>query len=328
MENRLIRSVSPHIKAGTTKQKLMLLVIAALMPAAGWGIYIFGKSAAMIIGTCIIAAIITDILMQKLTSQKFGIINPSSLLTGLLLAMVLPPTVPLWCAALGSAIAVALGKYAFGIGNNIFNPALVGRAFLIISWPSLTSGWVNPDGVTAATPLSAAKAEGLSSAISSYPISSLFFGNTGGCIGETSALLILAGGIFLILTRVIEWRIPAVFIGSVFLGSAFSGTDPLFSILSGGLMLGAFFMATDYVTIPLTRKGRLIFALGCGALTLLFREFSSMPEGVMYSILLMNAFTPMLDRLTAKKPFGHKREHGKINLFIKKLFKKSSKNKS
>ncbi|MGM5487665.1 MAG: RnfABCDGE type electron transport complex subunit D [Nanobdellota archaeon] len=289
----LAKSSSPHIHTGLSKQKIMYMVVLALLPATIAGIYFFGIPAATIIAVSVASALATDILMQKLTASSMRWLNGSAVLTGLLLALILPPTVPLWIPALGSIFAVSLGKYAFGVGNNIFNPALIGRAILVISWPQFMSGWINPDGVTAATPLA-----------QKTSLFSVFTGNVGGCIGETSAIALLAGGAFLIALRLIDWRIPAVYIGSLAVLMTIAGKDPLYQVMAGGLLIGAFFMATDYVTSPLARKGRIIFALGLGVLTFIFRFYSSMPEGVMYSILLMNATVPLIERYTKPKPFG------------------------
>ncbi len=297
-------SSSPHINGPQTKNYIMGMVILALTPAMAASIYFFGTDALLIILTAVIFSWITDILMQKLTEQKQGLFNLSSILTGILLALILPPTVPLWIPASGSFVAVSVGKYMFGIGNSIFNPALLGRAFLVVSWPALMSDWIAPDGVTQATPLAKGVVE------NSQGLNlSLFLGDVGGCIGETSALAILIGGIFLIAIKIIDWKIPAVYIGSFLLLTLISGGDPLFHLMAGGLLLGAFFMATDYVTTPLSSRGKIYFALGCGLLTFLFRFHSSMPEGVMYSILLMNALTPLIDKITIPKPFGYRKKN-------------------
>ncbi|MFW6013592.1 MAG: RnfABCDGE type electron transport complex subunit D [Nanoarchaeota archaeon] len=292
-------SSSPHIWKGITKNYIMGTVILALMPAVIASIYYFGLDALLIVLTGVFVAWATDFALQKLTRQFLGFLNLSSILTGLLLSLVLPPTTPLWIVAVGSFVAVSLGKFVFGTGNSIFNPALLGRAFVVLSWPQLTSDWVEPgiDGITQATPL--AQNNG---GANTY---SLFIGDVAGCIGETSAVALIIGGVFLILKNIINWKIPAFYIGTVALIATFTGQDPLFHILAGGLLLGAFFMATDYVTTPLTTKGKIFFAIGCGILTILFRLYSSMPEGVMFSILLMNAMTPLIDKITTTKPFGY-----------------------
>lgn len=292
-------SSSPHIWKGITKNQIMGWVIVALLPAIVAAVYFFGMDALLIILTGVFSAWLTDILLQKLTRQTLGWANLSSVLTGLLLALVLPPTTPLWIVLVGSVVSVAIGKYAFGPGNSIFNPALLGRAFVVLSWPQLTSEWMAPgvDRVTGATPLAESSSE-----TEAY---SLLIGDVAGCIGETSAIALLLGGLFLIVKNIIDWKIPVFYIGTVAIFTFFTGQDMLFHIMSGGLLLGAFFMATDYVTTPLTTKGKIIFAIGCGLLTVLFRLYSSMPEGVMYSILLMNAVTPLIDKITKLKPFGY-----------------------
>lgn len=299
MDEKLIVSSYPHIKDKRTKNKIMLYVILALLPAASVGVYFFGIHALLIILVSVLTAFIADLILQHITKNIVKGINFSALLTGLLLALVLPPTVQLWIPAVGVIFAIAIAKYAFGPGNAVFNPALVGRIFLVNAFPALTSAWISPDGITAATPLTVAKLQGL--AISH---TNLFIGNISGSLGETSALALLLGGIFLIAIKVIDWRIPLTYIGSVFILSYVFKQDPIFSVLAGGLFLGAFFMATDYATTPLTSKGKLIFALGCGILTVFIRLYSSFPEGVAYSILLMNAFTPLIERYTKPRIFG------------------------
>jgi electron transport complex protein RnfD len=261
--------------------------------------------AVYIISITTATALIIDYLLQRLSRNSLGL-NPSSVLTGLLLALVLPPTVPLWLPAVGAIFAVAIAKYAFGPGNAIFNPALVGRAFLVNAFPALTATWIWPDGVTGATPLNVAKLEGINVLTERVPnlYQRLFTGNVAGSLGETSALALLVGGIFLIAFKVIDWRIPLTYLTSVFVFSFIFNQDPIFSILAGGLIIGAFFMATDYATIPMTKKGRLIFGLGCGILTVLIRVFSSYPEGVTFAILLMNAFTPLIERYTKPRIYG------------------------
>jgi len=293
----MIRSSSPHIRTRNSKHKIMFMVLMALLPATASGIFYFGLPAALIIITSLVTGIIADLIMRFFIKQKG--FNLSAIVTSLLLALIMPPTVPLWVPAVGTMVAIILGKYAFGISNNIFNPALIGRAFLVISWPVLMTTWVY-DGVTSATPLAIAKT-GIQSALSQFSLASLFLGRTGGCIGETSAAALLLGAGILVAYRIIDWKIPLLFVGTV---AIFTIPNSLFHVLSGGLLLGAIFMATDYITIPLTSKGRMIFAIGCGLLTVIFRLFSAMPEGVMYSILLMNAISPLIDRLTKPKPFG------------------------
>ncbi|MEM2638197.1 MAG: RnfABCDGE type electron transport complex subunit D, partial [Candidatus Hadarchaeales archaeon] len=254
------------------------------------------------IAVSILTAVVTEYVAMRLMKRKFRN-DGSAILTGLLLALTLPPTVPLWIPAVGAFFAIAIVKCAFGgLGHNIFNPALAGRIFLALSWPSLMRKWpewVGPDGITTATPLQLWKFQNTLT-----PYFKLFIGNVGGCIGETSALALLIGGLFLISRKYIDWKIPVSFIGTVGLLMFLLGQDPIFHILAGGLFLGAFFMATDYVTTPLTGKGRVIFGVGAGILVVIFRMYSGMTEGVAFSILIMNAFTPLIDKVIKPKVYG------------------------
>ena len=258
-------------------------------------------------------------------ASRFSI-SLAAFITGLLLALVLPVTVPLWIPVLGSIFAIAIAKFAFGgLGFNIFNPALAGRAFIIASWPALVSKYITPDGITSATPLTVLKIQGQQALTQTFPnlYQKLFVGNIAGAIGETSALALLFGAGFLFYKKIIDWRIPSLYIGTVFVLSFIFGYNPIFSILAGGLLIGAFFMATDPVTSPTTKNGRLIFGFGCGFLTVIIRGFSGLPEGVMYSILLMNALTPLIDRYTIPKPFGTFKKENKIKLIFNKIKKKN-----
>jgi electron transport complex protein RnfD len=295
---------SPHLRKDTSVKKIMLLVILTLMPTTIAGIYFFGYHALWVIILSILSAEITEFLALKIQKKDF-VLDGSAIITGLLLALVLPPTVPLWVPIVGSFFAIAIAKHAFGgLGQNIFNPALAGRAFLMICWPVLMTRWVTPfDAVTTATPLAALKMHNTFIASNL----DLFLGNIAGCIGETSALAILIGGIVLIALKVIDWRTPLSIIGTVFILMLFLGQDPIFHILAGGLMLGAFFMATDYVTTPITGWGRVAFGIGAGLLIVVFRLWSGMPEGVCYSILIMNGFTPLIDRYIKPLPLGVKK---------------------
>ncbi len=311
----------------------MWAVVIALIPAFAGSIFFFGWHALSLVLLSVASAVGFDALSQKLFGRKITITDGSAVITGILLAFNLPPGVPWWLPVVGSAFAVIVVKQFFGgLGHNFVNPALAARAFLMVSWPGImTAKWISPrfgtlsgfDAVTTATPLGVLKhadeivgAGGDPAAIvtqvQSWPvIKNLFLGNVGGCLGETSALLLLIGAVFLIATRVIDWRIPVGYIGTViFLTLILPGqkanfaTYMLFHILSGGLMLGAFFMATDYVTSPVTTKGRWVFAVGCGILTVLIRLWGGYPEGVSYSILLMNVATPAIDRFTKPRLFG------------------------
>ena len=304
---KLSLSTSPHIHSNLSVKKIMRDVIIALLPALSMGIYFFGAQALYPVAISIFTAIITEAIISKIRGRK-TISNGSGIVTGLLLGMIIPPGVPLWIPVVGAACAVILGKEVFGgLGRNIFNPALIGRAILMASWPTFMTTWLTPqpglfrriDSITSATPLAIVKLD-LAQELPSYW--NLFIGNVGGSIGETSALALLLGAIFLFIRKRISWHTPVSYIGCVALFSwvfghngLFTG-DALFSILSGGLILGAFFMATDYVTTPITPKGKIIFGLGAGIIVVMIRLKGGYPEGVAYSILLMNAVTPLIDR--------------------------------
>ena len=306
MQEKYIVSPSPHIRKKDSTSKIMWSVTAALIPAGAAGVFIFGLKALWVIGICVVTAVLTEALILTLRKQKITILDGSAVLTGLLLAYNLPSGVPFWIPVAGTFFAIAVGKQSFGgLGRNIFNPALVGRAFLLLSWPKYMTRFVMPfryDGITSATPLAVVK-EGLYANFPNYW--DLFIGARGGCIGEVCIIALLAGVLFLLYKGYISLHTPLSFIGTVAIFSAFSG-DWLFSILSGGLILGAFFMATDYVTGPLTRKGQIIFGIGCGLVTFVIRKWGGYPEGVSYSILIMNAFTPIIDRYTRLKIYGHR----------------------
>ncbi|MCM8778845.1 MAG: RnfABCDGE type electron transport complex subunit D [Candidatus Omnitrophica bacterium] len=327
---RLIVSTSPHIKTKDSCPKIMWSVVIALIPAGVAGILIFGFSALKVISISLVSAILSEAIIQKLSHKKITIADGSCFITGLLLAYNLPPSVPWWIPAIGSFFAIAIAKQAFGgLGYNIFNPALAARAFLLASWPKYMTKWIPPrwypDALSTATPLTVIKHH-LVDAVSGATIlniveekkfmhtlafyGKLFLGDRAGCIGEVCILAIISGGFFLLYKGYIRWYTPFTFIFTVgflswiFLGNGLFNGDWLFYILSGGLFLGAFFMATDYVTTPLTKKGQIIFGFGCGILTFLIRKFGGYPEGVSYSILIMNAFTPLIDRYTKTRKFG------------------------
>ena len=315
----------PHIWGGFSTAKVMYIVLAALALPSAAAVYFFGLRALYIIIISMATALLTEFAIKKLRKKPFYM-DGSALITGLLFALVLPPRIPFWMAVVGAAFSIAIAKEAFGgLGFNIFNPALAGRAFLAICFPTAMTSWYLPakwfapgylaaDALTSASPLSENYIyEGTRAAL----YRDLFFGNIAGSMGETSAIAILIGGIILIAMRLIDWKIPAVYIGTVALGSLIFGNDVLFQVLAGGLMIGAFFMATDYVTSPVTGTGRIIFAFGAGIITLLIRNFGAIPEGVAFSILIMNAFTPLIDKYVRPKPFG----------FVKKAEKKDGKRK-
>jgi electron transport complex protein RnfD len=307
MSNKLIVSTSPHIYSEESSTRIMWLVTFSLIPAGLAGIFIFGPGSLWVILVSMIAAVLTEALIQRLRRSAVTIFDGSALLTGLLLAYTLPPKTPLWLPAIGAFVAIAIGKQAFGgLGQNIFNPALVGRAFLLAAWPVQMTTWIKPgpafDAVTSATPLA--------TQFAGITYQDLFIGTRAGCIGEVCVLALLAGALFLLITGYISWHIPFSFVATVgvftwiFGAEGFFAGEWLFHILSGGLILGAFFMATDYVTSPLTNKGRLIFGFGCGLFTSIIRLWGGYPEGVCYAILLMNAATPLIDRYTKPRRFG------------------------
>lgn len=362
-------AVSPHVSAKATTRRVMTDVVVALLPALGAGVYFFGIRALMITGLSVMAAVLTEWLCLRFMKKPVNIVlDGSAVVTGILLAFNVPPSVPWWLPILGSAFAIAVAKQAFGgLGNNIVNPALLGRAFLVASFPVLmTAGWLAPadpvgngtwdqsgirpqvlieaDVVTGATPLNLMKqtftwdseaVETLSGgdvmgagilrerAVTARALLSsaetrvnMFIGRIGGCIGETSALMLLIGALYLFARRVLEPRLPLSYLGAVAIfGWLFGGPgllmgDPLFHLLSGGVILGGFFMVTDMVTTPVTRKGRIIFGVGAGLLTMVIRRWGGYPEGCSYSILLMNLATPLIDRFTKPLAFGEVRKNG------------------
>lgn len=305
-ERKFLVSPGPHLWKGLSVSKIMYLVVLALMFPTGAAVYYFGYRALSVIGVSVATAVATEYICKRLRNRAF-VMDGSAVVTGILLGLILPPTIPLWMVAIGSIFAISIVKEAFGgLGHNIFNPALGARAFMSASFSMQMTTWVLPmgfgaDAVTSATPLSGSS---VWQQFDPSAYQAMFLGNTTGSIGETSALLILIGGILLLALGIINWRIPAVYIGMVALMAVALGQDPLFHILAGGLMLGAFFMATDYVTSPLTNKGKIIFSVALGAMTVMIRQFGGMPEGVCYSILFMNAITPLIDRYTKVRPYG------------------------
>ena len=312
---------SPHIVSPVNSAVLMRNMLIALAPVSIFGIVIFGLPALLNILVAVAAAIAGESLFRLITKQQIRAKDLSAGVTGLLLALVIPPGTPLWMTALGAIFGVIVAKEFFGgLGANVFNPALVGRAFLLMSFPAALTTWPVPgrafisDAVTGATPLaitsgsdvaavSKALAEAGLAASDSYgaAIKTLFFGFRGGCTGETSIFLILAACVFLLVTKTIDWRAPVCMITASVLTALLLGLDPLFSVLSGGLVFGAVFMATDYVTAPITARGKIIFGIGAGIISILIRKWGSYPEGVSYAILIMNGVTPFLNRLLPKK---------------------------
>ena len=309
---KLIVSSSPHFNGGRTTQNIMLDVIIALVPAMVASVILFGFRAAVVILTCVATCVLSEYLCRRVMKRPQTVCDLSCVVTGILLALNLPVTINPLIAVFGGVVAIVVVKQMFGgIGQNFVNPALTARIILLNSFPSRMTHWVQPfdytataDAITTATPLGILK-EGTGEALPSYL--DLFLGNNAGCLGETCALAILIGGAYLIARRVISPVIPVTYLATAALFSALFGRDPLFDLLSGGLLLGAFFMATDYTTSPLYFWGRVVFAFGCGLITMVIREFGSLPEGVSYSIILMNILTPLLERAIKPRAFGAQR---------------------
>ena len=285
----------------------MLNVIIALIPALIASVVIFGFRALLVTAVCVVSCVFFEYLYRTLMKKDNTTSDLSAIVTGMLLAFNLPVTIPIWMAVIGCFVSIVIVKQLFGgIGQNFANPAIVGRIVLFLSFSSAMSNWVEPfyyrnaEAVTTATPLAL-----LSDPAAAAPDNlDLFLGINGGCLGETCALALLIGGVYLVIRRIINPMAPVAFIGTVFVGSFLLGLDPVAQILSGGLMLGAIFMATDYATTPVTFWGKLIFGVGCGLITLLIRNFASYPEGVSFAILLMNILTPYIEKVTRPRVFG------------------------
>lgn len=313
---KLLVTSSPHIKSGDSTKGIMMQVVIALIPAVISGVIYFGPGILLIIGVTIAFCVMSEYIAQKSMKKKVTIGDMSAVLTGLLLALNLPPEFPLWMAALGGIFAIVIVKQMFGgIGQNFMNPALTARVILLVSFGGPMSRWVinigEADLVTTATPLAMIKESAgvVTEVMPSYM--DLLLGNIGGCIGEISALALILGGLYLIINKIISPVIPLTYLATtavftwIFGGNSGLMTgDPLYHVLSGGLMLGAFFMATDYSTSPITKKGKYIMGIGCGLLTGVIRLYTRYPEGVSFAILLMNVIVPLIERYTLPKPFG------------------------
>ena len=302
-------SGTPHVRSKESIQSIMRDVIIALVPATAAGIYYFGLRALILIVAAIISAVFFEWLYEKITKKPVTINDLSAVVTGLLLAMNLPASAPVWVAIVGSAFAIIFAKQLFGgLGQNFINPALAGRAFLLASYPTEMTTWVVPNGLAAdaatyATPLAQLKNGTLDASLAQ-----LVMGQVGGTIGETCAIALIIGGIYLLYKHVISWKIPVIYIATVFILFAVIGRHgmrmPVQEIFAGGVMLGGIFMATDYASSPVTPKGQIIFAVGAGLLTYLIRTFGGYPEGVSYSILIMNCCVPLIERFTEPAIFG------------------------
>jgi electron transport complex protein RnfD len=311
----LLMDSSPQGRVVESTRRIMYSVSISLIPALAVSVWVFGWDAARVLVLAAVFCIGVEALAARFVSYKIDFMDGSSLLTGILLAMNLPANAPWWMILIGSIVAVIIAKQVFGgLGQNIFNPALVARVFLLISFPVEMTAWPKPfagiDAATGATPLGILKTEGVG-ALANTNLANLAIGGMGGSLGEISALALLIGGGYLLYKRYITWEIPTFFIGTVFV---FSGifwvidpgqyANPVFHILTGGVFLGALYMATDMVTSPLTFRGRLLFGFGCGLFTIIIRLFGSYPEGVSFAIILMNAMVPLLDKYFPDKKFG------------------------
>ena len=319
---KLVVSSSPHMRTKDTISSIMLDVIIALMPATLAGIYFFGYKALAVILTSVAASVLAEYLYQKIMKKPVSVGDLSATVTGLLLALNLPVTIPLWMVVIGAAFAIIIVKQLYGgLGKNFMNPALAARCFMMISWAGCMTAFVMPfagygtDAVSSATPLAILKGTSNEALPSLFDA---FFGVKAGCIGETSGAMLLLGFLYLLIKRVIDFRIPLFYIATFTILIYLFGTNntdgskmyfTLMHILTGGLLLGAIFMATDYVTTPTTHLGRIIFGIGCGILTFAIRKFGSYAEGVSFSILLMNLVAPIIERFTVVKPFGEVRKN-------------------
>jgi electron transport complex protein RnfD len=326
-------SPSPHVYEDTTVKRLMFDVVIAMMPVLAFSVYFFGMGAIIVTLTAVVSCLVFEWLIQKyMLKQEPSITDGSALVTGILLAFNVPTNLPIWIIIVGSLVAIGVGKMSFGgLGNNPFNPALVGRVFLLISFPVQMTSWPVPtgfsnsytDAVTGATPLGVMKegigaGESVSALMDKIPSHmELFYGHMGGSMGEIAAVALLLGFAYLLIRKVITWHIPisiiatiTIFTGILWLVNPESNADPLFHLLTGGVMLGAIFMATDYVTSPMSYKGMWIYGIGIGLITVLIRVFGAYPEGVSFAILIMNAFVPLINSYIKPKRFGEEVKNG------------------
>jgi len=305
---RFLISSSPHLHCGETTKIVMQDVAFALIPALIMAVVLYGWRSLLLVATCVISCVLAEYVCRRVMNRRQTIDDYSAVVTGILLAFCLPPELNPLFAVIGSIVAIVVVKQLFGgIGSNFANPAVTARIVLMLSFPAAMTtfthpwAWINKDvdAITSATPLVAPE---------KYSSLDLLIGNHGGCLGETCAIALLMGGAYLLIRKVISWHIPVAFIGTTVILSLLFGMDPVAQICSGGLLLGAFFMATDYVTSPVNKRGQIVFGIGCGLLTMVIRRFGAMAEGVSFAILLMNILTPHIERITTPKPFG---EEGK-----------------
>lgn len=313
MENNLIMSSSPHIHTSVTTRKIMLDVIIALMPAAILGGFFFGWYATVVVAVAVLSAVLSEWSFEKILKKRNTVGDLSAVVTGLLIGLNMPPRIPIWMVVVGSAFAIIIVKQMFGgLGKNFVNPALAARCFMLIAWTGAMTTFHEPlaDAVSSATPLAIMEDSGLNLMLLPS-LTQCFLGVKAGTIGEVSGIALIIGFVYLLAKRVVSIKIPAAYILSfavltfLFGKDAFDVTYLGYQLLTGGLLLGAFFMATDYTTTPTTRRGMIIFGIGCGVLTFLIRRFGGYPEGVSFSILLMNLATPLIERFTIPKSFGN-----------------------
>ncbi len=298
--NKLISNISPHFFSKNTTQRIMLDVVIALMPALIASNIIFGLRALLVEAVCVATCVVSEWVFEKICKKDSTISDLSAVVTGLLLAFNLPVSIPIWQAVVGSLVAIVVVKQLFGgIGQNFANPAITARVVMLVAFSGTMTAWTFPDAVSSATPL-ALITNGELGSLPSYL--DMFLGYRGGSLGETCILALLIGGVYLLIRKVISWHIPVAFIATVAIMSLICGKDVLYQLMAGGLVLGAFFMATDYSTSPSTAWGKIIFGVGCGLITVLIRFWGSFPEGVSFSILIMNILTPYITRLTRQKP--------------------------
>lgn len=316
---KLIASSSPHIRSNEDTRSIMLDVIIALLPAMGWSIYCFGIKALVLTLVSVVSCVFFEWAYRKLMKKSCMVGDLSAVVTGMLLSFVCPVDLPWWVIIIGAFFSIVVVKQLYGgIGCNFLNPALAGRAFLLASYATAMTTWaipkIRPDVTSAATPMAIMKEgteEAFTTLMSNYSIGDMFIGKVGGSLGEVSALCLLVGGIYLLIRKVISWQIPVAYIGTVAILTLIAAPASmdnvqymLYNVFGGGLMLGAIFMATDYATSPVTKPGQLIFGIGCGLLTCFIRRFGSYPEGVCYSILIMNCTTWLLDKYIRPTIYG------------------------
>ena len=308
-------STGPHYLSRESTQTLMLDVLIALVPTTAAGIYLFGIKAAWVLAVAVISALLSEYAFQKLAKRPVRVMDLSAVVTGLILGLNLPAEAPLWLPAIGSAVAIILVKELFGgIGHNFMNPAMLARGILLASWPARMSVYYLPARVLGATSVIPAGTDAVSAATalirpSGYQVYDLLLGNIPGTIGEVCKIAILIGFLYMLFVGTVKWHIPVIFVGTVALMTLLLGGDPVKAVLSGGLLFGAVFMATDYVTNPMLKTGQIIFAVGCGVIVTVIRLTKAYPEGVTFAILLMNILTPLIDRMTSRRVYGTVKKH-------------------